>query len=63
MKPGYRKWSIAILGLGLGFVAAMFGKLTGELAGLIGTIVTGFFTANSYTTGKGGETPAVTGDK
>lgn len=52
---GYRKWSMGVLGLALSFGAAMFGRLTPELAGVIGTIVTGFFAANGYTTGKGNE--------
>lgn len=54
---GYRKWSVAILALGLGFIAALFGKLTPELASLIGGVAGSFFAANGYTTGRGGETP------
>lgn len=58
MKPGLRKWSVAVLAMVLGFVAALAGKLNAELAGLLGTVVTGFFAANGYTTGKGGEATA-----
>lgn len=52
---GYRKWSMGVLGLTLGFIAACAGKLTPELATLIGGVVGGFYTVNGYTTGKGNE--------
>jgi hypothetical protein len=59
---GYRKWSVGVIALLLGFIAAIAGKLTPELAGLIGAVATGFFTANGYTTGRGKEpSPESTG--
>lgn len=52
---GYRKWSVAVIGIAAAFAAALLGKLTTELATLIGTIVTGYYAVNGYTTGRGNE--------
>lgn len=52
---GYRKWSIAALALLLGFIAALVGRLSPELAGLIGGVASGYFAVTGYTTGKGNE--------
>lgn len=52
---GYRKWSIAMAGMLLGFIAALLGKLTAELASVLGAAVSGFMAANGYTTGRGKE--------
>lgn len=55
---GYRKWSVAVLALVLGFIAAVAGKLTPELASLIGAVAGGYYAVAGYTTGKGNETRA-----
>jgi hypothetical protein len=52
---GYRKWSVAVLALVLGFIAAVIGKLTPELAALIGSVAGGYYAVAGYTTGKGNE--------
>lgn len=59
---GYRKWSMGVLALSLAFIAAILGRLTAELAGVLGTVATGYFAVNGYTTGRGGESaPESTG--
>lgn len=52
---GYRKWTVALLGVVLAFVLALFGKLTGDFTAVVIGVVGAFHAANAYTTGAGNE--------
>jgi len=46
-KAGWRKYTIALLGLLLGFSLALFGKLTGEFATIVTVVVGSYQAANA----------------
>jgi hypothetical protein len=46
---GWRKYSIAFLGLAMGFVLAIFGKLTGEFSTIVTVVVGSYQAANAAT--------------
>jgi hypothetical protein len=46
MLPGGRKYTLALLALCMGFLLALFGKLTPEFTG-IATVVVGAFAASN----------------
>lgn len=48
MIKGWRKWSVCVLALVLGFVLALLGKLTGEYATISAVAVGAFAAANTF---------------
>jgi hypothetical protein len=50
-----RKWSVAVLGIGLAFALAILGKLTGDFTAVVIGVVGAFHASNAYTTGAGNE--------
>jgi hypothetical protein len=46
---GWRKYSVAVLGLTMGFVLAMIGKLTGEFSTIVTVVVGSYQAANAAT--------------
>lgn len=46
---GWRKWSVSVLALSMGFTLALLGKLTGEFATIASITVGAFSASNAYT--------------
>jgi len=50
---GSRKFIVTMLGMVLGFILALAGKMTGDVSLVLVAAIGGYHIANAYVTGKG----------